>query len=724
VCAVGGSNVVSVTFVSFGYDSVIFSAGGNFGLLSVDEADPSHDTGATVSDTVVSVIGQAAMRKDVWQLVCSGGASLDFELSVRSSSRSVETISVNGDDTLASLASALSALGSSHGGATVVSPSGSVDDVCSGNTVYVIFEHAGPDIVLQSSNAADVRIEAVLRALRPVWGSFALSFKGESTDPIPFDASDDELKSAIDSLEVVGEVTVSMDLLGAGMFRIWSVTFDGSSSWPMNVGSLPRVLSNTESLSRPSNPPGLAAPKLDIRVTNHGNVGNPRRDGSDLSSLSIRIVSMENCTFHQCDDPDSEVLRELSTQSGTVSVAYQGPLCGNARRGCYDVSFVPTLKGHYSIEIDFDGSSISTDMSASWAEDGRAHGLMVRSAQVSGPKSVHTAEPLAVQGVEEIFHIQAKDRFSNQLDGSVQELSSGASFFVELRGSANALAGRDDVQGTAHLFADVSEGVANSNGIYSVSYTPRVAGEYTLDVTLRNQGGLVATIFRNVDFTSPITGDTIGNDHCAHVTSDVVDGEDPFHPTGIVTSCTSSRIDSTVSFDWGRGSPIDAYGLVESSGAPYELERFSMRWEGFVRAPASETVRFVVESADHVFLSVGATTLIERNISLISARDVDTILSGEVEMVEGEFYPVVLEYAYNGTSSSAAVRLLWSYGDTEAAIVPASALYHSSHLDGSPMRVTIVPGVISTTSSADGLGTFSAVALHESSYIYVHAQHI
>lgn len=370
------------------------------------------------------------------------------------------------------------------------------------------------------------------------------------------------------------------------------------------------------------------------------------------------------------------------------------------------MSFTPTLKGHYSVDVTFNGVSISTDMSATWAQDGRSQGLMVESAAVSGPQSVHTAKPIAIQGVLESFSIQAKDQFSNQLDTSVTTLASGSHFDARLTGpTLNE--------------AQVTEVQTNTNGMYTVTYMPDIAGQYQLDVTLRTSGGLVATIFREPDFSLPLTGDDLGTDHCSHISSDVLDGPDPFHPTGSEVTCTTSRIDSSLSFDWGTTSPADEYELTLQGGANFELEHFSMRWQGFIRAPASGDVTFTIRASDSTVLTIDGVKIAQVSNDAMDSGTFDTIVSGVVsDMTQGQLYPIVLEYAYDGTTFGAFVELTWSYGgDASSTPIPSSELFYVSNLEGSPMTVDVYPGAITTTSSADGEGTQSGVAMQESTFV-------
>ncbi|CAM9348650.1 unnamed protein product, partial [Discosporangium mesarthrocarpum] len=58
----------------------------------------------------------------------------------------------------------------------------------------------------------------------PLGGSFFLSFGGFQTDDLPFDASADGIKAALEALPGAGRVDVSKDVLTNGRAE-WTVTF-------------------------------------------------------------------------------------------------------------------------------------------------------------------------------------------------------------------------------------------------------------------------------------------------------------------------------------------------------------------------------------------------------------------------------------------------------------------------------------------------------------------
>jgi len=315
-----GNNLVSITFVEMSYELpdttvVSFSAGGSIEPVQLSGLN-------TFSNVNVDQQGETASRKSVWQVICSQSSG-NVEIGVTSSSRGTQSLTLSHDTDLTVLSNSLSNLAASHGDVTAFSPRNATMLCDSSIPVYLVFHSAGSDLNLESS---DLELSKVVEGVIPVSGTFTLTFKEKTTSPIPYDASAEEMQNALEALDTIGQVSVGLDLLktsdstsaSLGAFRIWTVSFDGEMSWPMNIGSQPKLVPDTSSLSNPSTQSVLALPRVRVTHTEFGNTGNPRRDGTD--NPEITIVSLENCTFNQCDNPDTSVRREFSTSNGTISV--------------------------------------------------------------------------------------------------------------------------------------------------------------------------------------------------------------------------------------------------------------------------------------------------------------------------------------------------------------------------------------------------------------------
>ena len=340
---------------------------------------------------------------------------------------------------------------------------------------------------------------------------------------------------------------------------------------------------------------------------------------------------------------------------GGARVTYSGD-------GLYDVVYVPTLKGHWDIEVFISGVAVGTDL---------REGTFIHPAVSSGPHSIHTAEAIAIEDVTEPFQIQARDRFENELDNPV---ASDVDFIVSLAGHADARSNVDHTSVTvAGTVSDAA--VPNTDGLYDVTYFPEVAGSYELSIMQRNAGGLKATYYGNRDFTAPEAGRF---PHCLRT----------------MVACDSTRLDSVVDFAW-NGEP--------ALGAPhlYPTDQFSVVWSGELRAPATGTYTFIVASDGAVKLTIGGEAVIDDGT--LSASEV----SGTVALTAGVAVSIKLRYQ-DAPLGPAFVSMYWQSDDAGIMreVVPASALLTSRHIRGSPMEVTFYPGDIdpaTTTATGEGL---------------------
>jgi cell division septation protein DedD len=130
-----------------------------------------------------------------------------------------------------------------------------------------------------------------------------------------------------------------------------------------------------------------------------------------------------------------------------------------------------------------------------------------------------------------------------------------------------------------------------------------------------------------------------------------------------LTSLVLSRVDSTVNFDWGTGSPDPGIGA----------DTFSVRWTGQVIPLYSQTYTFYTQSDDGVRLWVNGTQLVNNWTNHGSTED-----SGTIALTAGVKYAVVMEYYEN--TGSAVAKLSWSSASQAKQIIPTSQLCASSSI--------------------------------------------
>lgn len=123
------------------------------------------------------------------------------------------------------------------------------------------------------------------------------------------------------------------------------------------------------------------------------------------------------------------------------------------------------------------------------------------------------------------------------------------------------------------------------------------------------------------------------------------------------TELTVTRVDQTVNFDWGTGSPDPS--IVNNN--------FSIRWTGQVLAEFSETYTFRTYSDDGVRLWIDDQLIIDQWNDHPA-----TYHTGTVELQAGQLHDLRLEYYENG--GNAVIGLEWSSASQTLEVVPTDRL--------------------------------------------------
>lgn len=125
------------------------------------------------------------------------------------------------------------------------------------------------------------------------------------------------------------------------------------------------------------------------------------------------------------------------------------------------------------------------------------------------------------------------------------------------------------------------------------------------------------------------------------------------------TTLALTRIDATVNYDWGSGSP--ATGV--------QANNFSARWTGQVQAPVSGVYTFYTTTDDGVRLWVNGVLILDRWIDQSPTTNTSTTIA----LTAGTKYDIKLEYYEKG--GGAVAKLLWSYPGQAQQIVPQIRLF-------------------------------------------------
>ena len=118
-----------------------------------------------------------------------------------------------------------------------------------------------------------------------------------------------------------------------------------------------------------------------------------------------------------------------------------------------------------------------------------------------------------------------------------------------------------------------------------------------------------------------------------------------------------TRVDPTVDFDWGNGSPNEIVGN----------DTFAARWSGSITAPTSDAYDLEVYSDDGVRLYIDDTLVIDNWVDHSPASS-----HGRVSFTANQAKSIRLEYFENGGGATA--KLYWSAPSQARQIVPSARL--------------------------------------------------
>jgi glucose/arabinose dehydrogenase len=173
--------------------------------------------------------------------------------------------------------------------------------------------------------------------------------------------------------------------------------------------------------------------------------------------------------------------------------------------------------------------------------------------------------------------------------------------------------------GTTYQFQSWSDGGAATHDIT----TPAGNTTYTATYVPATGTGLSATYYDNIDLTGP----------------------------------TVTRIDPTVDFNWGTGSPAPSIGA----------NTFSARWTGQVQALVTGTHTFYTQSDNGARLWINGVLIVNNWTDRGPTES-----SGTISLTAGQRYDVRMEL-YEKTGSALA-RLLWSAPGLAKGVIPTGQL--------------------------------------------------
>jgi PA14 domain/Filamin/ABP280 repeat len=400
----------------------------------------------TSSDTVraavtQTVLGVDSFRQEVQAFTCAAAGSGSFAVTWRGTTATVTVAST----TAAQLQTALAAAD-----VTVVSSAAAGSPLCNGSPVFVRFNSAKgalPPLTF-SPTAAATLLAKPLPGIAPFWGSFTLSYGKETTAAVGAYATAAEVQAALEALPSVGGVTVTLTYLGAGaLYPVYTIAFNGqckrANSWaqcPANLGDLPLLAVNTANLLWPDaaveHP---ARPTAVVLEAVKGTAGNKVANNADLSSLALTLL---------LNNVPAVGMHEVHT------ITCRTPLA------------TVLAPGAPQVQLSF-GTAASVTVDASVASGA----LQTTLQTLTGDSTLvvgGVAGPLCAAGATNTFTVTFSSRKLTQPTLAAVLVPSAAASTMVLS-IAETTTGVDSVQYIA-------------DGLYNISFTPVVAGIYSMQL--------------------------------------------------------------------------------------------------------------------------------------------------------------------------------------------------------------------------------------------------
>lgn len=127
------------------------------------------------------------------------------------------------------------------------------------------------------------------------------------------------------------------------------------------------------------------------------------------------------------------------------------------------------------------------------------------------------------------------------------------------------------------------------------------------------------------------------------------------------------RIEPSIDADWGMGAPDPSL----------PVDRFSIRWTGWLTAPSSGTWTIITDADDGVRVRIGEAAVIDDWIPHYVTRN-----SGTIDLVGG--VPIPIEITYFEIDIAASMKLSWAGPDGAESVIGPAALTTQDVASGLP----------------------------------------
>lgn len=208
-------------------------------------------------------------------------------------------------------------------------------------------------------------------------------------------------------------------------------------------------------------------------------------------------------------------------------------------------------------------------------------------------------------------------------------------------------------------------------GLYEMTFSLPIIGQYSGILRLLQNGGLIATYYKTIDFQAPVYLKSVYDHAPAH---------------------TYTKLEKTINFRFDESEPM----LTPN----YPTEFFAVKWEGKLKAPSSETYRLFIEvhNTSMVELSLNG----QRRVIYNDFNGVGTTegMYADVEFIAGQFYDIELRYAHKIGPHK--LILSWESDTRDLDVIGEEWFYQmlSSDTARNPYILQVIPDITNATTTA------------------------
>jgi len=430
--------------------------------------------------------------------------------------------------------------------------------------------------------------------------------------------------------------TLSDDSSNLGVYKA-TLTFEKAGDYTIAVSINSATISNTN---------------YKVTVSASSSVSTSKSEVTGLPSSSSAGSAIAGAVYIR--DAYSNT---MSSYTGTLTVSVTGtdsftPSLTQNTDKSYSFSFTPITPGTYSVSVTYNSVSISPTPKS----------ITVSEGQIRVAKSTFETFSATSYVASAKLKIIAKDAQGNTVSNPVNDSKMlPQKFSASLKGTKAY-----DIEAT---FDDLTAYLINLSTVVA-------AGDYSVVLTLLQQGGLQAFYYQTTDFSS-LSGSLSTHNHSSSSPS------------------TYTKVESTINLNWGTGSPSE----FTTSQPNY----FSVLWTGKLQAKYTEEVTFYVTCSDLVRLTVGSSILID---SISTSTEVNA-QSAKKTLTQNQFYDIKVEYVER--TEGAYIKLEWASARITREVIPSTSLFAKLNSESSPYSLTLKPGDTSATRCS--LSTYSGDSL-------------